>query len=163
MRRDDWETPQWLFDHLDAEFGFVLDACAEEHNAKCRAWLGNCLNGSWPGAPGAAFLNPPYAKDELSPILERAVLESSARPVVALLPVRTEMVWWHELVLPWARELRFLRGRVAFVPPPGHTLSPNGNRPVYSSVVVVYRGCELVGAPAVSTIVARPNRNLGRA
>lgn len=23
-RADDWETPQWLFDQLNAEFGFTL-------------------------------------------------------------------------------------------------------------------------------------------
>ncbi len=33
--RDDWETPQKLFDDLNAEFGFTLDPCASHENAKC--------------------------------------------------------------------------------------------------------------------------------
>ena len=30
-----WSTPIDLFDELDAEFGFDLDACASEDNHKC--------------------------------------------------------------------------------------------------------------------------------
>ena len=26
--RSDWETPQFLYDELDAEFGFDIDVCA---------------------------------------------------------------------------------------------------------------------------------------
>ena len=33
--RDDWETPQDLFDKLDAEFHFDIDVCATPENAKC--------------------------------------------------------------------------------------------------------------------------------
>lgn len=32
---DEWETPQDLFDQLDAEFHFDIDACATKDNAKC--------------------------------------------------------------------------------------------------------------------------------
>ena len=30
-----WETPQKLFDELDAEFHFDLDPCSTHENAKC--------------------------------------------------------------------------------------------------------------------------------
>ena len=30
----EWETPQWLFEALDAEFGFTLDSCSTPENAK---------------------------------------------------------------------------------------------------------------------------------
>ena len=33
--RQDWETPNELFDPLNAEFGFTLDVCATVENAKC--------------------------------------------------------------------------------------------------------------------------------
>ena len=32
---DEWETPQALFDDLNAEFDFELDACASDDNHKC--------------------------------------------------------------------------------------------------------------------------------
>ena len=35
---DEWETPQDLFDELDAEFGFDLDVCALPNSAKCRRY-----------------------------------------------------------------------------------------------------------------------------
>ena len=31
----EWATPQDLFDKLDSEFNFTLDACATVQNAKC--------------------------------------------------------------------------------------------------------------------------------
>lgn len=33
--RDDWPTPQWLFDELNEEFHFDMDPCATAENAKC--------------------------------------------------------------------------------------------------------------------------------
>lgn len=34
-----WETPQNLFDELDAEFHFTLDAAASEENHKCTRYF----------------------------------------------------------------------------------------------------------------------------
>lgn len=31
---DEWATPQWLYDKLNAEFHFDLDVCATHENAK---------------------------------------------------------------------------------------------------------------------------------
>lgn len=33
--KDDWETPQFLFDELNTEFHFTLDPCASDNNHKC--------------------------------------------------------------------------------------------------------------------------------
>ena len=35
----EWETPQWLFDKLDAEFNFDWDVAADEHNTKCEKFM----------------------------------------------------------------------------------------------------------------------------
>ena len=37
--KDDWETPQDLFDKLNSFYGFTLDACASPQNAKCKKIL----------------------------------------------------------------------------------------------------------------------------
>lgn len=34
-----WETPQKLFDELDAEFHFTLDAAADDSNHKCKRYF----------------------------------------------------------------------------------------------------------------------------
>lgn len=51
--RDDWETPQALFDKLNDRYHFTLDAAASHANAKCvkHYTLENSgLNHSWGGA-----------------------------------------------------------------------------------------------------------------
>lgn len=35
----EWGTPQKLFDDLNAEFHFTLDACANEYNHKCEYYF----------------------------------------------------------------------------------------------------------------------------
>ena len=35
----DWESPQPIFEGLDAEFGFDLDVCATAANAKCKKYF----------------------------------------------------------------------------------------------------------------------------
>lgn len=137
--RDCWRTPLWLFDRLNAEFRFDLDAAASPDDALCDRYLTNALGPDpWPGR--RIWVNPPYSRDRLVPILDRAVLEADlGKTVVALLPVRTEMPWWHDQVLATATEVRFIRGRIKFVPPPGIEPRPGGSRPVFSSAVVIYR------------------------
>jgi phage N-6-adenine-methyltransferase len=34
--------------------------------------------------------------------------------VAALLPARTDTAWWHDYVIPYASEIRFIRGRLKF-------------------------------------------------
>lgn len=60
--RDDWETPQALYDELDAEFGFTVDACATQHNAKCQRFFSPEQDGllqDWSGE--TVWINPPYS------------------------------------------------------------------------------------------------------
>lgn len=51
-KQDDWETPQQLFDELDAEFHFTLDAASTDGNAKCDKHYtehDSAFNHSWGG------------------------------------------------------------------------------------------------------------------
>lgn len=43
--KDDWETPHWLFDKLNAEFHFTLDPCCTHQTAKCRKHYTPAENG----------------------------------------------------------------------------------------------------------------------
>lgn len=133
-KRPDWPTPWGLYRQLDAEFHFDLDVCASPENAKApNALMGilteDGLASSWCGR--RCFMNPPYGL-VLRRWLEKAVHEALAgATVVALLPARTDTVWWHDWVLPFASEIRFLRGRLTFE---GST-----NPAPFPSVVVVFR------------------------
>lgn len=59
----EWETPQELFDALDAEFHFTLDPCSTDENAKCAKHYTMADNGllqDWSGE--TVFCNPPYGR-----------------------------------------------------------------------------------------------------
>ena len=118
-QRDDWETPRALFEVLDAEFRFDLDPAASPTTAKCARWYG-------PGSPlaedglsapwsGRVFLNPPYGT-RIARWVEAAHRwghSGACEVVVALLPARTDTLWFHRHVLR-AGEIRFIRGRLTF-------------------------------------------------
>ena len=58
--RDNWETPQGVFDELDEEFGFELDVCADEGNAKCERYYTEEEDGLGKEWEGVCWMNPPY-------------------------------------------------------------------------------------------------------
>ena len=61
--KDDWETPQWLFNQLDDEFHFTLDPCCTAENAKCRKYYTKAENGLEQDWKGETVLgHPPYSR-----------------------------------------------------------------------------------------------------
>lgn len=111
-----WETPQWLFDDLDAEFNFNLDPCALPENAKCSRYFTPADDGlkqDWGGY--SVFCNPPYGRGVYEWV--RKAAKESKNPnttVVMLLPARTDTRYFHEFIYNKAREVRFLKGRLKF-------------------------------------------------
>lgn len=126
----EWATPQWLFDALDRRFNFTLDPCCAPATAKCQRYFTKDHDGlahSWAGE--RVFMNPPYGRgdDGIAPWVRKAREEAAAGAlVVGLIPARVDTVWWQESVHGHA-DVRFLRGRVQFVPPPGY-VPPKGQK-----------------------------------
>jgi site-specific DNA-methyltransferase (adenine-specific) len=117
---DEWETPQDLFDRLNGEFQFVLDAAATAGNTKCPPkYLSiefgvDALTIDWcyhsQGRP--VWLNPPYSK--IAAFIKKAYEESQKGcTVVCLIPSRTDTKYWHDYVMQ-ADEVRFIKGRLKF-------------------------------------------------
>lgn len=51
-KSDEWETPQDIYERLDAEFHFNLDPCATKGNHKCEKYFTieqDGLKNSWGG------------------------------------------------------------------------------------------------------------------
>lgn len=129
-RADDWETQQWLFDQLNAEFGFKLDVCATPDNAKCERYYTKAEDGLAQDWRGVCWMNPPYGR-EIGRWIEKAYKSSlGGVTVVCLLPSRTDTKWWHEYVM--RGEVRFLRGRLKF--------GGSKNSAPFPSAVVIFRG-----------------------
>ena len=128
--RTDWVTPQPLFDLLDREFRFTLDAAASDANHKCERYLTEAENALAALPFGEViWLNPPYGR--LGEWVQRVRDWSIAgNTVVVLLPANTDTGWFSSV---WyaADEIRFMYRRVQFV--------GGGNSNTGGSMVAVYR------------------------
>lgn len=99
--RQDWRTPKKVYDILNKEFNFTLDPCLDE------ILEGRFLN--WDNQK--VFVNPPYNNIE-SWIIK--ALNSQNSTIVFLLPVRTSVPYFHEYILTFADEIRWIKGRLKF-------------------------------------------------
>lgn len=113
-KTDVWETPQELFDRLDAQYHFDVDVCALPENAKCRRFYTPAEDGLKQEWRGICWMNPPYGR-EIGKRVQKAYESTRANgaTVVCLLPSRSDTAWFHDYVLPHAR-IEFLRGRLKF-------------------------------------------------
>lgn len=145
---DDRRTPRDLFDALNEEFQFGLDAAASKENKLCECWWDKRVSGlENPWYSYNVWCNPPYS--DIRPWVEKATEEiakpGGPRVIVMLLPAnRTEQAWWQDLIEPARREgrieTRFLRGRLRFdTPDHDYSRQPKGNRPPFGCVLVIWR------------------------
>jgi site-specific DNA-methyltransferase (adenine-specific) len=100
----EWPTPLDFYNRLNEEFSFNFDPCPLGGNIDGRS----TLFVSWQGK--RVFCNPPYGP-EIPKFLSRA---TEAELAVFLIPARTDTRWFHEIVLPLAKEIRFVKGRLRF-------------------------------------------------
>ncbi len=111
----EYETPWYLFDMLDAEFQFTVDAAASSKNAKLeRHWTKEIdgLTQDW--TEETVFVNPPFLAADLRRWVEKAWV-ASREPgtiVVMVVPVKSDQDWWHDFSI--RTEIRFVKGRVKF-------------------------------------------------
>ena len=63
VERDEWETPQWLFDILNKQYKFDFDCCANEDNKKCMTWQDDFLDmDEFNSENDMTWMNPPFSK-----------------------------------------------------------------------------------------------------
>ena len=115
-RRQDWTTPRDIFDPLNVEFNFTLDAAASPKNALAATFYtktDDAMARDW--GQHVVWLNPPYGDGyRLSDWVAKAHRASvGGATVVMLIPARTNTVWFHDYCLALA-EVRFIKGRPKF-------------------------------------------------
>ena len=113
----EWATPHALFDVINKEFNFDLDAAANGENAKVRnnyiAQDEDALTVAWSSRGKSVWLNPPYGRG-MDRWMKKAYEESlKGIAVVVLTFVRTDTAWWQDWAMR-AAEVRLIRGRVYF-------------------------------------------------
>jgi phage N-6-adenine-methyltransferase len=129
---DDWETPQELFDELDAEFHFTLDPCCRPETAKCLRFFTQADDGlaqSW--GTETVFVNPPYGRVIGKWVHKAFESALGGATCVLLIPARTDTAYWHDYC--FKGEVRFLRGRVYFA------RGGKRGRAPFPSAVVIFR------------------------
>lgn len=115
--KNDWETPDDLFDELHKEFHFTLDAAADVTNTKTPRFISSEEDGlSQHWGTNTVWVNPPYGdrSSKLKDWVQKGL--NAARQgatVVMLIPARTNTNWFHDLCLKHG-EIRFVRGRPKF-------------------------------------------------
>ena len=116
-RKQEWTTPQDMWDQLNSEFHFSIDLAADGENTKCTSYYSkesDALRQEW---NGVGWLNPPYGDgiSKLSKWVQKA-FDETRKPgctVVMLIPARTNTRWWHQYCMQ-AAEIRFINGRPKF-------------------------------------------------
>lgn len=128
----EWSTPQDVFDKLNEEFHFTLDAAATPENAKCERYYTKAEDGLKMPWGGCVWCNPPYGRT--IGLWVKKAYESATKAgcvVVMLLPARTDTKWFHSYIL-HRSEIRFISGRLKFGS--AKTSAP------FPSMIAIFRG-----------------------
>ena len=116
-----WPTPKAVYDELYGEFNFDFDRCPL---GETEADGTSTLFTHWQNR--RVYCNPPY--NNIAAFLERA---READVAVFLIPARTDTRWFHNIVLPCAAEIRFIKGRLKF--------GDAKNSAPFPSMIVIFR------------------------
>ncbi len=125
-----WTTPQDFFNKLDHVFKFDVDVCATAGDEKCPKFFTPEEDGLMQEWIGCCWMNPPYGRG-IKLWIEKAVksVRDNGATVVALVPARTDTIWWQEYCL--CEEVFFVKGRLKF--------GNSENSAPFPSAVVVFR------------------------
>ena len=107
--RDEWETPQELFDKLDQQYKFEFDCCANENNSKT-FYHTNSFELFYQ-AVTIAWMNPPFSKakqmfEHFFKIIDKGVA------IYRCDNLETKI--WQDIIFPNADWVFFPRGRVCY-------------------------------------------------
>lgn len=137
--QDNFETPDYIFNQLNAAFNFEYDAACTTLNCKCpRGFFidkgQNGLEESW--ANKRIFCNPPFSQK--AAWIQKAyeeVIQGFCPLCVMILPILAmDTKAWHQFIKRGGVHYEELEGRISFVDPT--TGKPkNGNN---SGTVIVY-------------------------
>lgn len=98
------ETPPEVWKTLEEEFGKMYDPCPPNYKI-------NGLVSEW---KSVNYVNPPY--NECGTWMEKVITEyKKGKKCICLIPARSHTNWFHEWVIPYVTELRFVQNGVRFV------------------------------------------------
>jgi site-specific DNA-methyltransferase (adenine-specific) len=129
--RDDWQTPQEIYQKLNKEFHFDFDPCP----------LLSDFDGLTIEWKQSNFINPPYSLKLKQAFVLKAIEESKKGKVcVMLLPVSTSTKLFHKYILPNAKDIRFIEKRIRFLGINTKGEYVTTKTPMHDSMIVIFRG-----------------------
>jgi hypothetical protein len=126
---DHWTTPKDLYDKLNDEFNFDYDPCPLHADF-------DGLTIEW---GQRNFINPPYSRKLKEAFVKKAITEANkGKLCICLLPVSTSTALFHDHILPNAKDIRFIKGRVKFQGVNTFGISVSNKSGMHDSMVVVF-------------------------
>lgn len=130
---DNWATPEYIYNPLNAEFGFDFDPCPINHDL-------TKFDGLLIDWGRVNFINPPYSKKLKEAFVKKALDESKKGKVcVLLIPVSTSTKLFHETIQPNAKEIRFVKGRIKFKGINTRGEYVENKPPMHDSMIVIFK------------------------
>lgn len=128
--KDDWKTPDDVYNRLNDEFNFDFDPCPLHADF-------DGLNVEW---GQSNFINPPYSQKLKEAFIRKGYEQSlKGKVCVMLLPVSTSTKIFHDVIYPNA-EIRFLKGRVKFEGVNTFGEHVSNKYGMHDSMIVIFRG-----------------------
>lgn len=171
-----WETPHDFFNACNDAFGFTLDACATAENAKVPKFFSEADDGyhqTWDDE--IVWMNPPYALREVACVrtckkkkcefrghhnssdipgqmdwVQKAYVEThfgKCKLAAVLIPARTDTKIFHDIIIPHAALVYFVKGRLRFVGAPAGAVFP--------SMLAIFAKERAVSFPIFKTLHSR--------
>lgn len=133
--KDNWATPKEFYNKLNSEFNFDFDPCP-----LCFEDITPEIDGLLKIWGKSNFINPPYSRKLKEAFVKKAIEESrKGKLCVMLLPVSTSTVLFHDFIKPNAKEIRFVRGRIAFEGINSFgKIAVKGAKPMHDSMIVIF-------------------------
>lgn len=130
---NNWATPKEFYEKLNEEFNFNFDPCPLNHDLN----LWNGLEIEW---KERNFINPPYSRELKESFVKKAIEQSKKGNVcIMLLPVSTSTKLFHEFILPNAKEIRFIKGRIKFLGINTFGQYVTDKSPMHDSMIVIFK------------------------
>ena len=159
-KSNEWETPRYVFDFLNKQFNFELDAAATESNKLCDNFYtqkDNSLLQNW-SKHKSIYCNPPYGRLISKFIKKGYEANQLGSLVVFLIPARVDTKWWHDYCS--KGEVWFIKGRLKFINKAFPSYREDGNYKISSapfpSAIVIFRAGNIPATKYIELKKAKP-------